>query len=368
MAYISVESLTENWIKLCVAGLDSDYTANDRTVVWYLASEEWENENGYVSWSNYERAEWIPLEGGVYEGGYVNFYNLKEDMSYRILCYVYYYEMNENGAYDEKYVSLYHETSTYAYVFEPEVKSVDPSKYECRVVITGADVDYPRNDVVLKCTVWDSKAENLLEEIEINVNAGSKDVEFTILNLSPNTIYHLRPAFRYTKDDGTSVNAIYSGTNCDHKGYYEFKTELAKIPLWSWEEKVIIDPVYDGDATSMELRAAYKAVTKVRGYSVTDFSHNVWNDMVAFVRKILELSRETWTTSDDETGKAYLDRYDTLISNSDLTLTAEKFNALRYNIGSRESTGITDRESGDAVLGEYFLTLTNCINAWIMKL
>jgi hypothetical protein len=55
-----------------------------------------------------------------------------------------------------------------------------------------------------------------------------------------------------------------------------------------------------------------------------------------------------------------------MTTDGDYTLTAKKFNSLRYNIGSRKvSTGITEKKRGDPVLGSYFITLTDCINDWI---
>lgn len=44
------------------------------------------------------------------------------------------------------------------------------------------------------------------------------------------------------------------------------------------------------------------------------------------------------------------------------TLTAEKFNGIRFCIGSVNATGITDKARGEAVLGEYFLILAEKLN------
>ena len=52
---------------------------------------------------------------------------------------------------------------------------------------------------------------------------------------------------------------------------------------------------------------------------------------------------------------------------TDKTLTAERFNSLRFNIGIFLSTGIPEVSSGDIVLGSYFLTLADSLNAWIDK-
>lgn len=53
------------------------------------------------------------------------------------------------------------------------------------------------------------------------------------------------------------------------------------------------------------------------------------------------------------------------MTSSDKTLTAARFNSVRYNIGAHYSTGISEVASGDPVLGSYFTTLTTKLNEWI---
>ena len=50
------------------------------------------------------------------------------------------------------------------------------------------------------------------------------------------------------------------------------------------------------------------------------------------------------------------------MTSGDRTLTATRFNGVRSSIGSMNSTGITDRVSGDLVLGSYFITLSQKLN------
>ena len=50
------------------------------------------------------------------------------------------------------------------------------------------------------------------------------------------------------------------------------------------------------------------------------------------------------------------------MTSGDRTLTATRFNGVRFSIGSMNSTGITDRVSGDLVLGSYFITLSQKLN------
>jgi ABC-type molybdenum transport system ATPase subunit/photorepair protein PhrA len=49
----------------------------------------------------------------------------------------------------------------------------------------------------------------------------------------------------------------------------------------------------------------------------------------------------------------------------DMDIKNIKLSSLRKNIGNRYSTGISEVFKGDPVKGGYFLTLANCLNAWI---
>lgn len=124
------------------------------------------------------------------------------------------------------------------------------------------------------------------------------------------------------------------------------------ITKWDWNTS-------NGTATSEETQEAYRAA--VQGLYVSYFSHNVWNDMVNKVKAILGYIGTSWDSS-------YESYYDTLMTESDRTLTASRFNSLRYNIGSHYSTGMKDVNSGDEVDGDYFKVLAQVINFWIDSL
>ena len=94
---------------------------------------------------------------------------------------------------------------------------------------------------------------------------------------------------------------------------------------------------------------------------MSDFSYVVWNDMVSKVNNVLSASSGSWNSK-------YATYSETLINASDKTLTATKFNSLRYNIGLRSSTGISEVSPGDTVYGSYFITMANAINSWINSL
>lgn len=125
-----------------------------------------------------------------------------------------------------------------------------------------------------------------------------------------------------------------------------------KPDLWTWSAS-------NGTATAVQTKEAHTAVAY--NGATTDFSHNVWNDLVAKINEVTVAVGKSW---DDSYG-AYAA---TLMSTSDMELTAKRFNAARYNVGRSFSTGIAEVSKGDAVLGRYFTILTNKLNEWIMAL
>lgn len=124
------------------------------------------------------------------------------------------------------------------------------------------------------------------------------------------------------------------------------------IPKWDWFES-------NGIASAMTTITAYNA--SAAGGSCSDFSYTVWNDMCNKVKDILDYTGESWNTNFDTFAN-------TKMSSSDKTLTAKRFNSLRYNIGLRSSTGISTVSKGDIVYGQYFRTLADSINSWIDSL
>ena len=128
------------------------------------------------------------------------------------------------------------------------------------------------------------------------------------------------------------------------------ETEIT-VPKWSWK-------VSNGDATDEQTAKAYDAL--IHNGPTKDFSHEVWNDMVAVVREILYQTDDKWD------GK-YATPNQTKMG-ADKTLTATRFNSLLYNIDSRYDTGLKEVSPGDVVKASYFLTLAECINDWIDSL
>lgn len=131
------------------------------------------------------------------------------------------------------------------------------------------------------------------------------------------------------------------------------------VDLWDWAAS-------NGEASAAQTAAAYAAVTG--GGSVSDFSYLVWNDMCAKVKAVLDAAGKSWVTKITATGETLLSYEATRMSASGRTLTAARFNALRFNVGANYTTGIAAVAAGDAVLGSYFTTLMEKVNEWIETL
>jgi len=162
----------------------------------------------------------------------------------------------------------------------------------------------------------------------------------TISGLKPGTKY----AINYRGINGAGTNGFMSSPV-----YATTDMPRPIVDKWNWG-------LSNGNASANATTAAYYAV---RGNGLTsDFSYLVWNDMVDKVVEILDAKGLSWNSS-------FLSISATKMSSRDKTLTASRFNSLRYNIGLHYSTGINTVSKGDIVYGRYFITLTNCMNNWI---
>lgn len=128
--------------------------------------------------------------------------------------------------------------------------------------------------------------------------------------------------------------------------YYFYYTALEP---WSWTSS-------NGNATDEETQSAYYVITN-KGRTA-GFSHLVWNDLAAKIMDAINAANTSWNAK-------YASYEETLMTSDDKTLTATRFNSLRYNVGLRASTGIDDVSKGDIVYGSYFVTITNSLNTWI---
>ena len=127
---------------------------------------------------------------------------------------------------------------------------------------------------------------------------------------------------------------------------------VGSMSHWDWTKS-------NGDATDAQTKKAYTAIT-TKG-PTTDFHYLVWNDFVEKINEVAGSKGGVWDTLNG----SYLDMNSTKAAPSSNGITAARFNAAKYNIGSRVSTGIADVSPGDKIMGRYFVTLANKLNEWI---
>lgn len=126
----------------------------------------------------------------------------------------------------------------------------------------------------------------------------------------------------------------------------------SSIELWSWTSS-------NGSASSAQTVAAYQAMMN-EGVS-NEFSYAVWNDLVSKINTVVVAVGASWDNSFATLSGAKL-------SGAGQTLTAGKYNAARFNIGSHYSTGIAEVHSGDEFTWSYIFRLAAKLNEWIGSL
>lgn len=181
-------------------------------------------------------------------------------------------------------------------------------------------------------TAYDIKTiGNLIE------NGAAQSKSITIMNLEPDTEYGV-------------LCTVYFGD-----------TFLASAEGWVTTDAPGNEPIeYFG--WSYEAVQAFK-----HSGATTELTASEWN---AFIDKISEVSSAAgygpWLTYNgiDKNAAKALGAYDDA-ENLRYYITAQRFNAAKYNIGSKVSTGISDVKKGDTAKGEYFNTLELCLNKWI---
>ena len=124
-------------------------------------------------------------------------------------------------------------------------------------------------------------------------------------------------------------------------------TSSSKITKWYWTSS-------NGSATTSETQKAHTAV-KNNGY-VKDFSYRVWNDLVDKLNEYITKYHENrWSG-------VILSLSNTKMTESDRTLTADRFNSLRHEMNYACSTNYPMANTGDEVKGSYFTEITARLN------
>ena len=200
------------------------------------------------------------------------------------------------------------------------------------VMLTNLDTNYGKDDRVCQWQLNGITYGSVT--LAAKVSSGGS---FTFSGLSAGTTYTIIAVVNGTGWTAPVTISTYAQTT---------KPAIAK---WSWV-------MSNGTATAEQTAEAYMALVYKRG--LNQFSYLVWNDMVDKVNEIIQANGLTWNN-------AFLSYSNTRMSPTDKLLTAARFNSLRYNIGSRYSTGIDTVSPGDIVYGQYFITFADCINGWI---
>lgn len=128
--------------------------------------------------------------------------------------------------------------------------------------------------------------------------------------------------------------------------------QTPSVTPWSWTSS-------NGSASTALTANAHTAVTS--GGYLSDFSYLVWNDLCDKVNATAIAAGDAWIVNWGSLSA-------TKMSSSNKNMTAVRFNALKNNIGARESTGIQDVVAGQTIYGSYFTTLTTKLNAWISRI
>lgn len=163
----------------------------------------------------------------------------------------------------------------------------------------------------------------------------------TFGGLSPNASYATNVYVGADHINGVLIDYVVLGAQ-----YFTTPSAPAIPDKWSWTDS-------NGDATVAQTQAAYTAITN-QG-SLSDFSYLVWNDLVNKANMVIAANGGSWNT-------AYGSLSATLMSRTDKAMTAQRFNALWYNLNQHTSTGLSAVSPGNKIYGSYFVALANAIN------
>ena len=189
---------------------------------------------------------------------------------------------------------------------------------------------------------------NILSEATKYSTATSK----TYSGLAPGTTYIVYMSYSRSMDPENKYDRDSITTD-----------EVSGVAPWSWNAS-------NGTASAVQTRTAYNAVSNYG--PISDFSYLVWNDMVTKVAEMRNRANQkpVWNTK-------YLTQANTSMSNTESgrTMTAARYNSLRYNIGlyygfnEVPSGELIDLDSvtkekipGDPVFGSNFIDLMTCLN------
>lgn len=163
----------------------------------------------------------------------------------------------------------------------------------------------------------------------------------TISGLSAGTPYDWTAMLGYYDSGGTAHDLSAHEVS----GSFTTLSAVLNVDPWSWTSS-------NGEATTTMTKNAYNVVQGTM--SADNFSHYVWNDLVDKVMEVRAAKGYTWDSNGGTTQSGAK-----VVSGE--TLSAKKFNSLKYNIGTMRGT-FADVSPGDEILGSYFTRLTDVLN------
>lgn len=180
-------------------------------------------------------------------------------------------------------------------------------------------------------------------------SAGGSSSSFsrTVSGLSSGTRYTWHAQLGYDNGSGiTWLSLTASGS------FTTAKAQLGVDP-WSWTAS-------NGGASAAQTRNFYSVLRGTLPADPGNVSRLVWNDLVD---KVLDLRSALGMGWDTVSGR-YLSASGCRVSAGD-TLSARKYNSVKYNIGSVYPTDLADAAAGDEITGTHVLRLTETINTII---
>lgn len=152
---------------------------------------------------------------------------------------------------------------------------------------------------------------------------------YTFYGLSPNNGYLI------------TIDVMYAAGYSGNWGYDSGYGYTSNIDPWYWNSS---------ELNAFNNQGNFSVLTAYR-----------WNQFCDKINETCIAANSSWLNN-------YTSLYGAKASGSGTQLTALMFNSVKFNIGSRVSTGISDVYTGSTIYGWYFVTLQDKLNQWIASL
>lgn len=182
-----------------------------------------------------------------------------------------------------------------------------------------------------------------------NKGGGSSYWSISVSGLEPGTTYSVSAQLGYYTGSAVSWLSLYATG--------EFTTRSSSssaVDLWSWTSS-------NGSASDAQTKAALDVLQGTR--TADEFSHLVWNDLVDKIAEAREARPDISVGWDN----AYATKTNTKADAGD-TLSARRFNSIRYNINNMKGVSVPYVSAGDEILGSTIISLVDTLNRVIGEL